>query len=406
MALERSAIMFDSVSDMEPMLPSIGSLQNKAAEMWRSAAELRGVLPQKTLEEVAGVVRSMNGYYSNLIEGHTTRPIEIEAALKKRFSEDSGERNRQMLHLAHLETLEEAENELAASRICSKEYLCKLHYSFCSRLPKELLVTKDADGSVYETIPGKLRTSTVAVGRHIAPPPEKLDDFLHRFEEVYAPRVLDQPDSLVVAAAAHHRLAWIHPFSDGNGRVSRIFTHLWFIKSGAGGGGLWTLSRGLARGIEEYKGLLDAADEKRRSDVDGRGYLSLSSLDHFCSYILNTAADQISFMKGMLSLPGLSNRLRGYCEVKERSEELPKRTSLLLPEIVLKGVVHRGDVARLVDASPRTSQALIGRLLELGYLKSDSPKGRLSIGFPAEACSHFFPELFPSGPTFPRRAGG
>jgi Fic family protein len=405
MTPEISAKLFDSVSDMEPLLPSVMVLQNKAAEIWRSAAELGGVFPKKTLQEIAGIVRSMNGYYSNLIEGHTTRPIEIEAALRKSFSTDNGERNRQMLHLAHLETLEEAEKELSSSTamgICSKEYLCKLHYSFCSRLPKELLVTKDPSGSEFETIPGEFRTSMVAVGRHIAPLPGKLNDFLKRFEEAYTPLVLDQPDSLVVAAAAHHRLAWIHPFSDGNGRVSRMFTHLWFIKAGAGGHGLWTLSRGLARGIDEYKTLLDAADEKRHGDLDGRGYLSLSSLDRFCSFIMDTSMDQISFMKGMLSLPGLNNRIRGFCDVRERSGELPKRTSLLLPEIVLKGDVSRGDVSRLVGASPRTAQALIGNLLELGYLKSDSPKGKLSIGFPVEACSHFFPDLFPSGPTAPR----
>ena len=88
------------------MLPAPAGLKDKAAEIWRSAAELKGPFPEMTLTEIAGVVRSMNGYYSNLIEGHTTRPIEIEAALKKRFSLDSDERNRQMLHLAHLETLE------------------------------------------------------------------------------------------------------------------------------------------------------------------------------------------------------------------------------------------------------------------------------------------------------------
>jgi len=400
MSAERSAVLFDSASDMEPMLPAPAGLKDKAAEIWRSSAELKGAFPEKTLREIAGVVRSMNGYYSNLIEGHTTRPIEIEAALKKRFSLDSDERNRQMLHLAHLETLEEAENELTSTtRICSKEYLCRLHHGFCSRLPKELLITRDADGSLFETIPGELRATNVAVGRHIAPTHDKLDEFLKRFEEVYDPLVEDKPESLMAGAAAHHRLAWIHPFSDGNGRVSRLFTHLWFIRAGAGGNGLWTLSRGLARRIEKYKTLLDAADAKRRNDFDGRGYLSQSSLDEFCAFILETAGDQISFMKGMLSLPGLNNRIRGYCEIQERSGDLPRRTALLLPEIILKGEIPRGDVARLVDTSPRTAQALIGKLLEFGYLKSTSPKGKLSIGFPTEACSFFFPDLFPAGST-------
>ena len=398
MSKERSA-KFDSVTDMEPLFPSDSvDLQDLAALVWRSAAEIRGLLPEKTRVAVAEVVLSMNGYYSNLIEGHHTRPADIEAALKKQFSENSVERNRQLLHLAHLETLGEAERSLTTTtKICSKEYLSELHRAFFSKLPRDLLVTKDEKGREFETIPGELRRESVAVGQHLAPPPQHLDTFLKRFEEAYAPTVEDRPSSLIAASAAHHRLVWIHPFGDGNGRVSRMFTHLWFKQAGAGGNGLWTLSRGLARKEASYKSLLNKADEKRLHDFDGRGYLSQSALGDFCKFTLDTAHDQISFMKEMLSLGSLKDRLRGFCEVKERSGELPKRTSILLPEIVLKGEIPRGEVSRIIVSSPRTAQPLVAELLHRGYLKSDSPKGSLSIGFPTEACSFVFPDLFPAG---------
>jgi hypothetical protein len=51
----------------------------------------------------------------------------------------------------------------------------------------------------------------------------------------------------------------------------------------------------------------------------------------------------------------------------------------------------------IIDASPRTAQTVTGDLLQRGYLKSDSPKGNLYIGFPSEACAYFFPQLFPTG---------
>jgi Fic family protein len=193
-----------------------------------------------------------------------------------------------------------------------------------------------------------LRESDVAVGKHIPPLHAHLDRFLHRFDGTYSKMVADKPASLIAASAAHHRLAWIHPFSDGNGRVTRMFTHLWFMKAGAGGDGLWTLSRGLARNVHKYKELLDNADNKRRHNTDGRGYFSQAALGEFCDFILDCANDQLSFMKGMLDLPLLTKRIRGYCEVKEQSEEIPKRSSLVLPEIALKGEIARGEVARII----------------------------------------------------------
>jgi hypothetical protein len=148
---------YDKVTDMEPLLPRESvALQDKAALVWRGSAELKGMLPERTRDAVAEVVMSMNGYYSNLIEGHNTRPIEIEAALKKQFSGGSKERERQMLHSAHMDALREAEKGLTPNtNICSKEYLCNLHYSFFRSLPEEFLTVTDDKGA-YKIIPGEL----------------------------------------------------------------------------------------------------------------------------------------------------------------------------------------------------------------------------------------------------------
>ena len=72
--------------------------------------------------------------------------------------------------------------------------------------------------------PGVLRAAVVSVGRHVAPAAAELPVFLKRFADVYGPLVQPTPQGLVAAVAAHHRLAWIHPFLDGNGRVTRLFT--------------------------------------------------------------------------------------------------------------------------------------------------------------------------------------
>jgi Fic family protein len=246
-----SKTLYDDPSDMEPLLPGegAGQLSNLALALIRGAERLRGALHPTTRKVVAELVRSMNSYYSNLIEGHRTKPRDIDAALHKDFSNDPSRRCLQMQHLAHMEVQAEMESRLqimAAADICSTEFLCWLHEGFYRRLPPELCKVEDEKGKPYEIQPGQLRQAEVSVGRHMAPSSKKLEEFLKRFAGFYSPLVTTEPASLVAAAAAHHRLAWIHPFLDGNGRVVRLFTHAWLAKAGVDSDGLWTISRGLA----------------------------------------------------------------------------------------------------------------------------------------------------------------
>src|SRR2546422_753682 len=81
-------------------------------------------------------------------------------------------------------------------------------------------------------------------------------------------------------AAAHHRLLWIHPFMDGNGRVARLMSHAMMLDK-LDTGAVWSVARGLARNVSEYKKLLADCDLPRRNDLDGRGALSEEALAEF-----------------------------------------------------------------------------------------------------------------------------
>ena len=64
---------------------------------------------------------------------------------------------------------------------------------------------------------------------------------------------------ILAMAAAHHRLNYIHPFPDGNGRVSRLMSHAIALQAGIGASGLWSVSRSLAPGLasrQEYKRMI------------------------------------------------------------------------------------------------------------------------------------------------------
>jgi Fic family protein len=86
--------------------------------------------------------------------------------------------------------------------------------------------------------------------RHIPVTPGAVPRFLAHFENTYSR--LGRTEKIVSAAAAHHRLLWIHPFFDGNGRVARLVSHATLLET-LDTGALWSVVRGLARNVVEYK---------------------------------------------------------------------------------------------------------------------------------------------------------
>lgn len=394
--------LYDHPADMEPLLPGEGDGKSSglALALIRRAERLRGSLHPITRKMVAELVRSMNSYYSNLIEGHRTRPGDIDAAIRKDFSANPAQRSLQIQHLAHMEVQADMEARLPAmapGEVCSAEFLCSLHEGFYRRLPAEFRTVEDEKGKAHEVQPGKLREGEVSVGRHMAPSRKKLREFLKRFAEFYGPLVTTEPGSLIAAAAAHHRLTWIHPFPDGNGRVARLFTHAWFVNAGVDSDGLWTISRGLARRKADYQAALANADEKRVNDYDGRGYLSQRYLAEFCQFFLGVAGGQVEFMEELLALDGLLNRIVGYAQRRESAREIPGGSGLVLRELFLRGEIARGEVSRIIGVSPRTAQKVTGELLAQRLAASGSPKGPLRLSFPADAAGHYFPNLYPAG---------
>jgi len=398
---------YDNPFDMEPLLPSneapLERLHDLASAVITKSARLEGYLRSHTRKSVAGLVRSMNGYYSNLIEGHHTTPAEIEAALRSAREGTRPQKERQQLHLAHLQTQELMEESLTTGRytptdIPSQRFLSWIHKEFSRRLPESLLVVKHVKmDREYRVIPGALRDFDVNVGHHLPPTNASVPKFLDRFETYYREHVNTTAKSLIAAAAAHHRLVWIHPFGDGNGRVARLFTQAWMAANGAAGGGLWTLSRGLARKNEEYRERLSAADEKRHGDYDGRGYLSEKALSDFCRFVLETSEDQIDFMTQLLDLGELENRIMAHARFEEEKKGLPAGSAILLRDILLRDEVPRGEVARILNVSPRTATSAISELLRKEYVQSDTPKGTLRLAFPGHASAFIFPNLYPAG---------
>ena len=140
------------------------------------------------------------------------------------------------------------------------------------------------------------------------------------FRECYG-RV-GKTDAILAAAAAHHRLLWIHPFLDGNGRVTRLMSHAMLLES-LDTGAVWSVARGLARNEAAYKAHLAECDLPRRNDLDGRGNLSEEALASFTRFFLETCIDQVAFMEGLMQPDRLRTRILLWAEEETRLDHLP-----------------------------------------------------------------------------------
>ena len=401
--------MRSQIHQMTPLLPEeADDLQDLALEVLQKSAALGNRQHPVTLDTLRDLLRIINSYYSNLIEGHNTHPYDIVRAMQKEYDSEPAKRNLQVESVAHITVQKDMERKLREEldvNMTGRDFLCYLHREFYRQLPEEFrVVTNPETGKERLVVPGELRVESVKVGYHKPPGHGSLKAFLDRFGEFYEPKRHHGALKLVAAAAAHHRLMWIHPFLDGNGRVARLFTEAYLHRIPIHGFGLWSVSRGLARRNVDYKSALARADAPRRNDLDGRGNLSNEGLIYFCRFFLEVCLDQLEYMGGLLRLEELVERIRRYIELRSSGmipspageKGLRVESARMLQEVLVRGEAARGAVIAASGLKERTGRILLGQLIVERLLVSDTPKGDVRLGFPIHAAGWFFPDLYPT----------
>lgn len=383
---------------IEPLMvsesgPSRAALADLALELGQRAAGFRRSLPDGVMSALADLVRAMNCYYSNLIEGHDTHPVDIERALKNDYSADPQKRNLQLEAKAHIAVQQWIDAGSLDGRALTEEGIRELHRRFCELLPEELLyLTYESTGEKVRVVPGAYRLHDVQVGRHIPVSPGAVPRFMRRFAEGY--RRLGRTDTILAAAAAHHRLSWIHPFTDGNGRVMRLMSYA-VLREALDTGGVWSISRGLARNVDEYKSRLAACDMPRRNDLDGRGTLSEEALAEFSKFFLTVCIDQVKFMEDLVQPDRLRNRILLWAEEEIRLENLPPKAGQVLEAVLYRGELPRADVPQILGTKERQARRIVSSLVDANVLTATSTRAPLRLTFPATLASRWMPGLFP-----------
>lgn len=377
------------------------SLADLSVDIQREATKLGQGLHPDSAAELADLVRVMNCYYSNLIEGHNTRPRDIERALAGAELEEET-RPLALEARAHVIVQRAIDDMHRAGTLpppTSTEFLCWVHKLFYDEMPEEFRVVEHPDGTREPIIPGRMRQDgdpEVSVGRHLPPSSNRVADFMAYFDKRFRLAARSSSGAIIAIASAHHRLNYIHPFPDGNGRVSRLMSHAMALNAGIGGQGLWSVSRGLARGLTdrgEYKRMMDLADSPRRGERDGRGNLSEAALKTYCDWFLKVTRDQITFSARLFDLTGLDNRYRRL--VQDTLDD--KRAPDLVSAVLRHGTLDRGDAQIVLRTSERTARNTLSKLTAAGYLTSASPKTPVRLAFPLDYRERLFPNLFGDG---------
>ena len=201
---------------------------------------------------------------------------------------------------------------------------------------------------------------------------------------------------------SHHRLLWLHPFVDGNGRTGRLHTHLVLMSLGLTQG-LWSPMRGMARDVDNYYARLNNANLPRRNDFDGRGPLSQEELVAFCAWLLDVCLDQVRFMRGLLALDALKARISDLLGwLVANPWRMGSEMSAVKPDALealhytaITGPLDRARFMAMTGLPDRTARRLLASLLDYGVLMAESSRAPVRFAVPLKSLRFLFPRLWP-----------
>lgn len=397
------------LQEIEPMIPSERSVDASALpelvqDLIKKSWELKGMVCDASAEVITEHMRIVNSYYSNLIEGNRTHPREIKRAMAGDYSDDPVKRDLQKESLAHIHTQRWlATLELDDEHLLSEAFIRDIHETFYRELPESLRTVEDRDQGLRQVVePGVFRTNgqEVVVGRHLPPEASRLGAFMDRFKEAYDFTRARGQKRVIAAVASHHRLAWIHPFPDGNGRVGRLLTDLLLHRADIGACGIWCLSRGLARSNASYKAALADADSVLQGNGDGRGGLSEKALVAFCEFMLRTAIDQVEYIRSVLDVRGMERRIKAYIDDRNKglilgTRRIKPEAAKLMEKAFVHGEIRRNEIADISGLGHAVTKKLVQQMKEEGLLTETSSRSPLRWAIPEHAERYYFPELAP-----------
>ena len=390
----------ESIGLMEPLLIGESSrhrtaLTDLALELAQKSAGFRRSLPESLLASLADLVRAMNCYYSNLIEGHDTHPIDIERALKGDYSNDAKKRDLQLEAKAHIAVQQWIDQGALKGRAVAADAIREIHRRFCEALPEDLLWVEDpATKERIKVIPGELRHRDVAVGTACPGRARRaIPRFLQRFEEGLRQPRQNRHHPLDRRRASPSRLDSPVPRRQRPRRAADVARD-------AARGPRYRRRSGRSRAALPAMSMpINATSPPATCHgatiSTAAGNLSEENLAEFTRFFLTTCIDQVTFMEGLMQPEQLRTRILLWAEEEIRLNKLPPKSGAVLEAVLYRGELPRGDAAAIVGTGDRQARRVVSALIERGVLTSESTRAPLRLAFPAALASRWMPGLFP-----------
>jgi Fic family protein len=186
---------------------------------------LGGPVPPYIFFQLKDIFHILESLGSARIEGNQTTLSEIvENVIESHSNEKLDESLQEIKNIE--QAIEFIESQVNKNTIFDRALISEIH----KILVEGLSVPPSGEGSRY---PGSLRQINVVItgSNHIPPDQFKVPEYFEELMDFVNTETISQ-NHLLITAIAHHRMAWIHPFDNGNGRLIRMFTYAMLIKQG------------------------------------------------------------------------------------------------------------------------------------------------------------------------------
>jgi len=369
-------------------------LSDLLLEFFRESTALSSTLKKETRRSVSDIIQRVSCYHANLLVGNHIRPLDIEQAAKKDFSDNPGKRALQEWSYSYIYTQKQINIRLLTEEslnISSPDYLEWMHSVFYSHVPEEFLRIKPANNYRSNRItPGVISEDDT---EYSGVQPEYS---VKEFAKAYDFKNITGEKRLLASIASHSRLQLIVPVREVFDIISQFYTISFFKLTGLDAMGLFSLSRMISGNKDEYRGTLDLSAKTGLAKNDFNNF----GIREFCRFFVTSCLKEIAFMKELLDTGRLQKRIAGYAELRSKemltdSEPLREEAKYILTEVMLRGSLPRGEAKRITGLGERTARSLLSRLLDEELLISENHKAPVKFNIPPKAIGYYLPGLYP-----------
>nr|SPS05223.1 Filamentation induced by cAMP protein Fic [Candidatus Nitrotoga fabula] len=331
---------------------------------------LGGPVPPYIFFQLKNIFHIFESLGSARIEGnHTTLSEFVERIIEDPTKKETDDGFKEIYNIER--AIDFIEKQVNKETIFDRALISEIHKILVSGLTPP----PSGEGSKY---PGQLRPINVSIKGSAHTPPESIK-ILDYFDELltFVNSQTSTQYHLLATALAHHRMAWIHPFDNGNGRLIRMFTYALLIKQGfeVKSGRILNPTAIFCMDRDKYYEMLALADSGEREKT-------LT----WCFYVLDGLKNEIEKIDRLLDLSYMTtNILLPVLTYALEREHITKREFAILsavvknPDMCIKSSSLEGIIGK--ESSVQRSR-IIKRLKEKQMLIPLREKGRIyTIGF-------------------------